>query len=73
MASRAVASNPYESEEEEEEEMDPTVLRLMRIRERAMQLAGGEQAWDCLGDDQVDLFMAQARQLEDEQQLQQQQ
>ena len=42
---------------EVEDESDPYVERILLIREVAIRLAGGEDIWDALDEDDVDIFM----------------
>ena len=54
--------NPYASDSEsEDEEMDPATMFLLRVRARAMELAGGEDAWDALDDTSIDHYVQAAR------------
>ena len=41
--------------------MDEATRRMLQLRERAMELAGGEDAWDNLDDAQIDEFMGRAK------------
>ena len=54
----------YEDEENEEDGdgMDAAMQHMMRIRERAIQLAGGDDAWDALSEEAADALTDQARQ-----------
>jgi hypothetical protein len=64
----AGSRNPYEDsplreeESDTEADMDPAVLRLMRVRDLAIELAGGLDVWDDLSDESIKLYMEQARQ-----------
>jgi hypothetical protein len=59
--------NPYEDSSggemsDTEADMDPAVLRLMRVRDLAIELSGGLDVWDDLDDDSIEKYMEQARQ-----------
>jgi hypothetical protein len=43
------------------EDLDPAMQRLLRVRERAMELCGGLDVWDELGEEEVEHFLAAAR------------
>ena len=43
--------------EEVEDESDPYLERILKIREVAIRLAGGDDIWDALEEDDVDVFM----------------
>ena len=42
---------------DQEDESDPYLERILKIREVAIRLAGGEDIWDALDEDDVDIFM----------------
>ena len=43
--------------DEAEDEGDPYLERILKIREVAIRLAGGDDIWDALEEDDVDVFM----------------
>ena len=42
---------------DQEDESDLYLERILKIREVAIRLAGGEDIWDALDEDDVDIFM----------------
>jgi hypothetical protein len=59
----------HDEESDNEGEMDPALAKLFRMRELAMELCGGLDVWDDLPDEQMDHFMALARQRLQEQEV----
>ena len=41
-------------------EEDPALNRMLKIREIAIRMAGGDDLWDSLDEDETDLFMDRA-------------
>ena len=55
-----------EDEEDEDDDDDPSVMLLVRILQKAIELAGGEDVWDMLEEDMREQLMTQAKELESE-------
>jgi hypothetical protein len=55
-----------DDDDNDDDEDDPSVMLLVRILQKAIELAGGEDVWDMLAEDMREQFMTQAKELESE-------
>jgi hypothetical protein len=53
-------------DEDDDDDDDPSVMLLVRILQKAIELAGGEDVWDMLEEDMREQLMTQAKELESE-------
>ena len=51
---------PDDQEEEDGDDEDAALMQLLQRRARAIALAGGQDAWDALSEDQMSFFLAKA-------------
>ena len=56
----------HQNADDDDDDDDPSVMLLVRILQKAIELAGGEDVWDMLEEDMREQLMTQAKELESE-------